>query len=448
MKCFLGQHPLAIALFVAAGLLVPAALADDPPTPANGDEAEKDKAADAPSPPPALSYSGDFTMRSTLTGDWGGTRNELANRGLTLNMFLTQVGMGVVSGGRETGWGYLGRGEIDLNADTGKMGLWQGGFIGIVAEGHYGDSISTSHAGSLLPVDVNEFFPESANSFILPGVTYTQFLSEKVAVFGGKIPTITSNSGDMNEFAHGKGDHQFLNTNFSLNPVIALTVPYSCWGAGALFLPIKGLELKAVVIDSHGIANSAQFDSMFSNGATIIVEGRYTTHFWDKTGHQLLGVTYGTGSYTDLDQSVANAIIPGLPTSQDDGSWSVYYNFDQYVYQPDPKVDKGIGIFGRLGLSDGKANPIHWVASGGVGGKGMFEGRPDDGFGIGYFYSGIADTQITSGLNLGDSQGVEAFYEFAITPALHVSPDVQWVQPSQRRVDASWVVGIRVFMSF
>ena len=45
---------------------------------------------------PAAAYSGNLWQRSTLTGDWGGLRNELAARGVTLDMSITQVGQGVV----------------------------------------------------------------------------------------------------------------------------------------------------------------------------------------------------------------------------------------------------------------------------------------------------------------------------------------------------------------
>ena len=43
-------------------------------------------------------YSEDFWSRSTLTGDWGGLRTELAAKGVTLDMSITQVGQGVVGG--------------------------------------------------------------------------------------------------------------------------------------------------------------------------------------------------------------------------------------------------------------------------------------------------------------------------------------------------------------
>lgn len=455
MKSSRKPHLFAIATFVALtspGMpgLTQALGADQP------------DAAQAASTPPAATtrtskpvgilptpdYSGDLLSRSTLTGDWGGTRQDLADHGVTLDASLTQVGVGVVSGGRDTGWEGLGRGEVDMNLDTGKMGLWPGGLFSVIAEGHYGNPVSASHAGVLVPVDINEVLPEQDNSFVVSQFTYTQFLSETFGLFIGKMTTITQISGDMNEFAHGKGDHQFLNTNFNANPALLLTVPYSTYGAGAIALPIKDLQLTATVIDAHGRPDSAQFDSMFSNGATFIAEGRYTTHFWDMTGHQLLGGTYSTASYTDLDQSIANLLIPGLPTEQADDSWSLYYNVDQYFYQPEAKVDKGIGVFARAGKTDGTANPIDWVASGGIGGKGMIPGRPNDGFGIGYYYVGVADTRITSTLGFGDTKGVEAFYNVAVTPWLHVTPDIQWVHPSQNNVDDSWIVGVRVYIAF
>jgi carbohydrate-selective porin OprB len=41
--------------------------------------------------PPANPYSGDIWTRSTLTGDWGGIRNQLADKGVTLDLSITQI---------------------------------------------------------------------------------------------------------------------------------------------------------------------------------------------------------------------------------------------------------------------------------------------------------------------------------------------------------------------
>src|SRR5687767_3242980 len=78
-------------------------------------------AGETPSPSP---YSGALLTRSTLSGDWGGLRNELAAKGVTIDMSLTQAVQGIVHGGKGTGWQYGGgRGDSILNLDTGKLGF-------------------------------------------------------------------------------------------------------------------------------------------------------------------------------------------------------------------------------------------------------------------------------------------------------------------------------------
>lgn len=396
---------------------------------------------------PTPDYTGNFQDRSTLLGDLGGSRQDLANHGITLDANLTQVAQGVVSGGREAGWQYLGRGEVDLNLDTSKMHLWPGGLFTVVAEGHYGNNLIPQAGTSF--VDANALFPELDNSFVLPGVVYTQFLSEQFGLYVGKIVTITGASGDMNEFAHGTGGMQFLNVGFCFNPIIALTVPYSTLGFGSVFIPAKDLIFTFAVLDPHGQPNSAGFDDLFADGATFAAEYRGKTQFYyDMTGHQLLGATYSTSRYTNLDDRVLSLIIPDLPIGKADNSWAIYANFDQYLYQPDRETDRGIGIFARGGFSDGIANPIHYFLSGGVGGKGMIPGRQNDQFGIGYFYAWVSDTNVINVLDFHDGQGVEAFYDFAITPWCRLSPDIQWLQPSQSRFNSEWVLGARLYMAF
>lgn len=392
-------------------------------------------------------YRGEFGDRSTISGDWGGARQDLANNGVTLDANLTQVAQGVTSGGLREAWEYMGRGEVTLNLDTAKMGLWPGGLVTVMAEGNYGEAL-TDDNGALIGTNINDLLPEPENNFVVPQVSLTQFVSPKLGFVLGKLATINGAGGDFNEFAHGKGNDQFLNLAFNVNPITALTVPYSTLGASAIFLPSEDFVGVLSVIDPHGKPDSAGFDSLFESGATFAIEGRYTTDFFNKTGHQLLGVSTSTSDYVDLDQRAANLIIPNLPIKEADSSWAVYWNADQYFYQPDTSADRGAGVFARFGLSDGEANPIKNFVSVGLGGKGIIPGREHDGFGIGYFYAATADNRVTTQLGFEDGQGFETYYEVAITPAIYFTPDVQWIDPSQTRVDSSWNFGARLHTVF
>ena len=119
------------------------------------------------------------------------------------------------------------------------------------------------------------------------------------------------------------------------------------------------------------------------------------------------------------------------------GSWNIYYNFDQYLYEPKKGADKGIGLFGRLGVSDGNPNFMKFFSSFGIGGKGMFESRPNDKFGIGYYFINTHNPTINGPLQsrkfLRDESGLEAFYNIAITPWLLLTPDLQVLTGAQKK---------------
>ena len=417
----------------------------------------------------AKTYSGDFWTRSTFTGDWGGVRNDWAAKGVTFDMNLTQTGMSVVSGGTHHGWEYSGRGDLTLNIDTQKLGLWPGGHITVEVEGNYNRSINLE-AGTMMPVNTNQLFPTTGSDQLnIPNVSIMQFFSHYFGVFGGKLATITSHSGDMNEFAHGKGDTQFLNLALNINPAVSLTVPYSTLGAGVIIVPTQNPAeaiINVMAFDGNGEAESSGFDTIFKSNTNYAIEGRVRTDFFGLTGHQLAGVTYSTRSFASLDQSMHLMIQTGA-IEEKDSSWSFHYNFDQYLYEPKKGSGQGIGIFGRFGASDGDPNPVHYFYSLGIGGKGVL-GRPLDQFGIGYYYMDISNPKFTGPVEtrefLRDEYGVEAYYSFAITPWMKLTPDIQVVRGAQKEtvkvesrphpvihkedVKTATVVGLRLQMIF
>jgi porin len=141
-------------------------------------------------------YSGDLWNRSTLTGDWGGFRNEWAAKGVTIDLDITQVGQGVVSGGKSSAWQYGGRGDLVINLDSQKLGLWPGGFFNLELEGNWASSVNSS-TGALMPVNSNQLYPSPPGDiFAVPAWNFAQFLSPYFGLTLGKFATITNTSGD------------------------------------------------------------------------------------------------------------------------------------------------------------------------------------------------------------------------------------------------------------
>ena len=440
---------------------------------------ENSWAADAP---PVKPYSGDLWTRSTLTGDWDGLRNELASRGVTIDMSLTQAAQGIVHGGKDTGWQYGGgRGDIILNVDTQKLGLWPGGFLNVEAEGNFipDDTLRKSingKTGALMFVNSNQSFPmPSGDNFNLPALNFTQFLSPYFGLTLGKYATVTSTGGDMNDFAHGKGDTQFMNTALNVNPILLTTVPYSTLGTGLIVLPTKDPQeaiVNFLVVSTTGKASTSGFDDLNDDNLSFMAEGRVRTDFFGLTGHQLFGAVFSNRKFTSIDQN-ARFIFENGAFEGKKGSWNIHYNFDQYLYEPKKASGEGIGVFGRFGVSDGDPNFMHYFYSLGIGGKGMIPARGHDRFGLGFYYIDVKNPTLQGLFQtrklLRDGYGFEAFYNVAITPWLQLTPDIQIVRGAQKEqftigtlpgplglpfiasrksIDTATVLGLRLKMLF
>lgn len=109
--------------------------------------------------------------------------------------------------------------------------------------------------------------------------------------------------------------------------------------------------------------------------------------------------------------------------------------------------------------SDGNPNPAHFFFSIGVGGKGIIPSRPIDRFGTGFYYIDVSNPKFTGLLGrttefLRDEYGGEIFYNFAITPWLLLTPDLQVIRPAQKEtisgenVNTAVVLGLRLQVVF
>lgn len=345
--------------------------------------------------------------------------------------------------------------RLELKLDTAKMGLWPGGFVFMRAEQQYGRDIS-ARSGAVLPSNVNATVPLPGIDVVtLPHFYMVQFLSEHVALLAGKLDVT---SGDANEFAHFNGDERFIGMAFQFNPVIALLGPYSPLGAGLLILPNKDLVLNVSALDGDGTPTRSGFDTMFEGDTSYLAEARLTTHFFDKLGHQTLGGGYGHGNYSEFEQPLRAFIMrSGLPKNISDNTWAVYWNFDQYLWNPTiasdsksgPQIDptRGFGIFARAGFSDESTCPIAQFYSAGVGGKGLGSVRPHDRWGLGWYYMKTS-RDLPDFLHLGDEQGFEGFYNFAVTPAFMITADLQVTDSAKEGIGTAVIGGLRATLRF
>jgi porin len=394
-------------------------------------------------------FGGDLWHRSKLIPDWGGFRSRLAEKGVTLDADVTQFYQGVTSDGEHRGFEYGGHGDYVLHVDAGKLVSLRGLVLTVRAEHWFGQNVN-EETGAFLPAAIAADLPaKDSRNVYLTDVLLTQYLSDSFAVFVGKMQTL---DGDKNAFAHGRGKDQFLNFSLVGNPAFYLTLPYSTLGAGFMLLGEDHEPwLSVEVLNSTDTTTTAGFDELFREGVVVNPEIRLPTRLFGQPGHHLLGGTWNSREFLNLAQD-PRIILPAVPAERAGSSWSVYWNFDQYLFTDSRDPSRGWGLFGRAGLADKHTNPLHWVVSAGLGGNSPIPGREADTFGIGWYYgktSSEIDQIAQSALGpIGNGQGGEIFYNIAATPWLHLTPDFQIIRQAQKDVDTAVVIGLRAKVDF
>ncbi|MHC5061390.1 MAG: carbohydrate porin [Planctomycetota bacterium] len=401
---------------------------------------------------PIKDYSGDFWARPNLLGDLGGKRNELAEKGITFETWVTQAFMGNARGGLSTKNGFRYSGSVDyiMELDLNRMGLIKDGSIFLHAESKWGDGIDTK-VGSILPVNLDAFMP----SFGMGNVTtFSQWLYEqklcnsKLMLTFGK--TAVGRYWDRNVFA---SDHlrQFPGLAFRMNPILGIHCPYTRMESLAKLNINDSVDYQFSVSDGLGRASRIGFDTAFQGNSLVFMnELNVKVKPSGLDGNQRFGFLYNKTDgpriedITWLNFDLPDIDAPGIRNKTDD--WAFWYNFDQYLYTEPQDSSQGFGIFGRFGYSDGKVNPIGEFYSIGIGGKGILDGRDKDSFGVGYYYLGLSkdlpeDTK--------PEKGISAYYEIVVTPSILISPNLHViVDPGGVNEDTAFAYGVRLQMYF
>jgi len=186
---------------------------------------------------------------------------------------------------------------------------------------------------------------------------------------------------------------------------------------------------------------------LFDNGANIAGLWRFFTECHGRPGSHLFLGTWASGDYTSLDP-LDWIIIPaqGIVAPEQTGSWCLVYVMEQQLWADRCNKNRNVGLLGVLGLADPDTNPFEWTADVKLQGQGLLRCRQRDTMGVGYFYSGLSE-QFKQLLNpvvpLHDVQGVELYYNAAVTPWFHLTADLQVVEPGAAAADTAVVFGLR-----
>ncbi len=373
-----------------------------------------------------VSVSNSIWTRPALGGDWWGARSELKESGLTVGLELTQFGAGMTSGEGSKGWQYGGKLDIYLALNGEQAGLWKGLFIVVRGEQNYGHDVN-GFGGTLIPNNSSLAFPGSGEGDA--GVEITQKLSGTVAIKFGKLNMV--DAAKATPIKGGGGIDTFMNTALAVPPTGLL--PPEIFGA-FLNVSTKGVSFALGVYDPVSAAQRWGFKNLFQEGVSFRGSATLTAKPFGLRGFYGVKAMYSTAHGLDLN-TVPDLLLPPGSTAVLATRSKPYYfgaSFQQYLYQSASDPNRGWGFFGEFGFSDSNPTPQQWAGYFGLGGTAPLPGRAGDRWGVGFFRNSLSD-DLVSGLSpqleLRDEQGLEVFYNIAVTPWFHVTPDIQVVRP-------------------
>jgi hypothetical protein len=404
--------------------------------------------------------AGDFRYRTQLSGDWGGVRTDLARHGFFFDLYSTSAYQDLASGGLKTGNTSIQNTQLSINVDTGRAGLWPGGVFHFTLESRYGSSSpqNTFTAGATVPQYTGLAFPGPYFVHdVLPSEYFLlQSLTPKFSVILGKANVLTH--ADQTLFGNSY-KYYFANLNFNKNPMALNFYNTNSLAAIGIWTLSQRVTVVGGVYDPNTEANNfatKAFDrvNIYGIGIFSYKIGNLPGQSWAQynwTNKPKIDLTSPFGQLSPSEVPQAVGVLVGTPSSQalpinyKGTSWVTVGNVSQYLFvkdRPEAVAGKlgsgqplrGIGLFGRVGYAPEKTNTITRDASVALFANGLSDHRPNDSFGLGIYHNGISQPlkndlkHLTgSAATVKNENGLEVFYDFAITPAIRLIPSYQHI---------------------
>lgn len=381
--------------------------------------------------------------RDKLTGDWGGVRTKLAEDGVMIDLSYTAFYQGMFSGTGDDDFDFGDRVDALINMDLGKLGLWQGGGFHTHLEYNSGN-LPAWRGGVLIPLNTGAGLPIGETEKVVASSLYlSQKLSDTASLMLGKFNVVDLLANDP--FFGGWGNTRFMNCAF-VAPLSGV-LPPTIMGA-ILNYQVNPLTWSFMVYDPNDQTGNYSLNNLFSDGTNLSLAATWSGKLAGRDSSVNINGVYSTQKKVNLEDFL---LPPNLQRYTRDGTWFFAVKFAHLLVESPVLPGKGLGVYAKAGISNGNTNIFQSFITGGLAGHGMVPNRPNDVFGVGYFYYNFSDElqDATSPVvNFHNEQGIEMFYNFAVTPWFKVTADLQWLDPATGDNKNIWLGGVRASITF
>jgi len=391
-----------------------------------------------------------------LTGNWGGVRDGLVEKGFEIGLEYQHVWQVNARGGLDTRHGQRTSGSWDivLDVDTEKAGLWQNGRFWLGAKGSFGEGVNPKKVGALLEVNGDA---EGNEVLIFSEYWYEHDFGDGALVVRiGKMDPAAD--FDTNALANDEVT-QFLNAALVNNPQIPF--PEEGLGVQAIWTPAPWLYGAAGIFDAEADARTTGFNTAMHGPARFFLVGEVGLTPTFEWGGKSYPGAYRVGCWMDpLEKETFQTFGRDAEPRLRSDDWGFYLSFDQLVWKEDEagpaegeegeegeqeQGPQGLGLFFRYGHARADVNEIENYYSWGVSYRGLLPGRDDDVFGAGFAYADLSDDVKKLERGRQREAAIELYYNIHVTDCISVTPDLQIiVDPGGDDTKDAVVAGVRL----
>lgn len=377
------------------------------------------------------------------TGDWGGSRSELEDRGVTFALNYTGDFLSNRSGGLSQNSalasGTYGSVTFDFEKLSGISGL------SLYVAGAYqaGNDLSGDSIGNAFGV-AQIFNPEGgrlAQVYLLK-----TFAQDTYEVAFGQL-----SAGD--DFATVDSFGNYVSSAVNGNPATIganfpsfTASPFSAWGVRFTANPTNNLYWSVAAYNADPSVQDpgkSGFDFSFDpgDGVLAIAELGVNTNFGGALsglpGRFVIGGIYDSSDYERLDN----------PNETESGNYGFYAIAEQMVYREGgPNSDQGLTTWAAITSNpDDSINTLPVGLFAGLSYQGLINGRDDDVTAFAVYYGSFSDDLPGQ----SDETVLELNHRFQISPSTYLTPDLQYVfNPNGGGISDAFVVGFEASIDF
>jgi len=431
--------------------------------------------------------------RSSLLGDMGGLRGQLARDGITVGLTETSEVLSTLQGGLAQGAAYQGLTTLTLGLDTLQAGAWAGGAFNVSVLQVHGRPFSPEYVGSL----------NTASGIEADAGTRLWEAWYQQKMLDGAVDIKAGQQSIDQEFMVNPTASVFMGTMFGWPGLPSYDMPS---GGPAYPLSALGLRLRASLghqttlllgafAGNPSNATAAQDPqkvdatgtSFYLGGGTLyLAELQFghnqpdmgemdTGHNKGLPGTYKMGAWYHDARFADMEFDAAGLSLANPASSasplQHTGNYSVYALADQMVWRESEDGARAVNVFARVMTAPGDRNLLSLSADFGITMTAPFVGRDSDVVGLGVCYAQVgsaaealerdANTFNSTNLPVQSSETLfEGTYQYQMNPWWQVQGALQYVlRPGAGAVNPSdptqtgsipnaWALGLRTNITF